>query len=77
MKWVHCRTCEDSSSHVLNTPQPRRQSTKLKAMTISIKTKVVTKFELGFRDDVCKIPGQKAMKWVHIAVHMKPHPHMC
>ena len=46
MKCVHFDVhVKSSSSHVLNTPQPRRQSTKLKNMTISIKTKVVFKFE--------------------------------
>ena len=34
-----------SSSHVENTPQPCRQSTKLRAMIINIKTKIVVKFE--------------------------------
>ena len=34
-----------SSSHVENTPQPCRQFTKLRTMIISIKTKVVVKFE--------------------------------
>ena len=34
-----------SSSHVENTPQPCRQSTKLRAMIINIKTKIVVKLE--------------------------------
>ena len=34
-----------SSSHVENTPQPCRQSTKLRTMIIIIKTKIVVKFE--------------------------------
>ena len=34
-----------SSSHVENTPQPCRQSTKLKIMIISIKSKVLIKFD--------------------------------
>ena len=34
-----------SSSHVENTPQPCRQSTKLRTMIINIKTKIVVKFE--------------------------------
>ena len=34
-------------SHVQNTPQPHRQSMKLKIMISSIKTKVVVKFEVS------------------------------
>ena len=34
-----------SSSHVENTPQPCRQSTKLRTMIINIKIKMVVKFE--------------------------------
>ena len=33
------------SSHVKNTPQPCRQSAKLRIMIIIIKTKIVVKFE--------------------------------
>ena len=36
---------ESSFSHVQNTPQPYRQSMKLRIMIGSIKTKVVVKFE--------------------------------
>ena len=39
------------SSDVQNTPQPCRQSTKLRNMTISIKTKVVVK--CGSSEIVC------------------------
>ena len=46
MKCVHFVVhVKSSSSHVQNTPQPCRQSTKLKNMTISIKAKIVFKFE--------------------------------
>ena len=34
-----------SSSHVKNTPQPCRQSTKLRTMIISVLPKIVVKFE--------------------------------
>ena len=33
-----------SSSHVENTPQPCRQSTKLRTMIISVQSKIVVKF---------------------------------
>ena len=42
---------------------------KLRIMTISIKTKVLVKFGT-FRDDVCRIEGQKAMKCVPFAVNV-------
>ena len=46
MKYVHFAVhVNSSSSCVQNTPQPHRQSMKLNNMIISIKTKVVFKFE--------------------------------
>ena len=42
---VHAYYVKSSSSHVQNTPQPCRQSKKLRIMIGSIKTKVVVKFE--------------------------------
>ena len=47
MKWIHIavHVKKTPSSHVRNTSQPCRQSTKLRRMISSIKTKVVVKFE--------------------------------
>ena len=41
-RWIYVNP---SYSHVENTPQPCRQSTKLRTMIINIKTKIVVKFE--------------------------------
>ena len=44
MKYVHLAVhVKSSSSHVWNTPQPCRQSTKLRIMPISIKIKIAIK----------------------------------
>ena len=46
MKCVHIDVYVNlSSSHVENTPQPCRQSTKLRTMISSIKPKIVVKFK--------------------------------
>ena len=46
MKCVHIDVYVNlSSSHVENTPQPCRQSTKLRTMISSVKSKIVIKFE--------------------------------
>ena len=46
MKCVHFAVhVKVSSSHVLNTPQPRRLTTKLRIVIGSMETKVVVKFE--------------------------------
>ena len=53
-----------SYSHVQNTPQPCRQSTKLRNMTISIKTKVLIKFEAS--EMMCvELRGKKLRKVYH------------
>ena len=54
-----------SYSHVQNTPQPCRQSTKLRNMTISIKTKVLIKFEAS--EMMCvELRGKKLRKVYHL-----------
>ena len=63
---VHTYYVKSSSSHVQNTPQPCRQSTKLRIMIGSIKTKVVVKFEASDTMYVCWIKSLKATKCVHI-----------
>ena len=68
MKCVHFAVhVKCSSSHVQNTPQPRRQSTKLNSMIISIKTKVVFKFEASQMMCV-ELRAKKAVKRVHFAI---------
>ena len=44
---VHAYYVKSSFSHVQNTPQPHRQSMKLRIMIGSIKTKVVFNFEVS------------------------------
>ena len=46
MKCVHFPVhVKISSSHILNTPQPRRLTTKLRTVIVSMVLKVVVKFE--------------------------------
>ena len=63
---VHAYYVKSSSSHVQNTPQPCRQSTKLRIMIGSIKTKVLVKFEAS--ETMCV--GLRAKKLRNVYMHI-------
>ena len=59
-----------SSSHAQNTLQPCHQLVKLRVMTIIIKLARGSDQIWNFRDDMCRIESQKAMKCVPFAVNV-------
>ena len=63
---------KSSPSHVQNAPQPRRQSTKLRNIIISMKTKVMVKF--GASMVRCVELSQKATERVQFIEHVKNSP---
>ncbi len=77
MKCVHFAIhVRSSSSHVQVTLQPCRQSTKFKNMTISIKTKVVFKFEASYMMCV-EFRAKKLWNVYTLPYMLEAHPHMC
>ena len=69
-----CETRPHAHMYVLNTTPPRHQSTKLRIMTNSIKTKVLTKF--GGSEMICVELRPRKLRNVHtlpyLHVHVKP-----
>ena len=63
---------KSSTSHVQNAPQPHCQSTKLRNMIISMKTKVLVKF--GASMVKCVELSQKATERVQFIEHVKSSP---